>query len=97
MSQKLKLTGLELTTKDGKAVALTLDEARDLHAQLAELFGPKINIGPQAPIIIERERLPWLPYRPYWVADDTGAAPKWEVTCRADSGLSTKAVGWAVE
>lgn len=97
MSQKLQLTSLALTTKDGKTVTLTLDEARDLHAQLAELFGPKFAPAPLAPIIIDRERLPWGPYQPYWLASPTDAAPRWEVTCRADSGLTTSAIGMSAE
>lgn len=35
---KLRLSEITLTTKDGQYVRLTIDEARDLHAQLAELF-----------------------------------------------------------
>lgn len=52
---KLKVTGLELETKDGKKVGLTLAEARDLHEQLDELFGKEVRDT----IYIDR-------YRPYW-------------------------------
>ena len=62
MSNKLKLTKLELQTKDGQKVELTLDEAKELHAQLHELFGDKTVYIPGAPVIIERDRWP----RPYW-------------------------------
>lgn len=61
MSNKLKLTTIKLETKDGKAVELSLAEAKDLHDQLHELFGEKYV--PSIPIVIERERYPW---RPYW-------------------------------
>lgn len=94
MSQKLKLTSLALTTKDGQTVTLTLDEARDLHAQLAELFAPKVT--PLAPVIIERERLPWQPHRPYWLTVPDEQTQKWEITCQASSGLATRAAGVCV-
>ena len=41
MSKKLKLTKIELETKDGKKVQLSLTEAKELHNQLHELFGEK--------------------------------------------------------
>ena len=56
--KKLKVTGLELETKDGKKVGLTLAEAKDLHEQLDELFGKEVP-GPAYPIYIDR-------WRPYW-------------------------------
>jgi len=68
MSKKLKLTKIELETKDGKKVELSLDEAKELHDQLHELFGAKFV--PSVPIIIERDRYPWpfvTPYVPRWV------------------------------
>ena len=43
MSQKLKVTSIALTTADGKRVELTISEARDLHDQLAEMFGGSIT------------------------------------------------------
>lgn len=58
MSSKLKLKTIKLETADGKTVELSLAEAKDLHDQLHELFGPKYV--PQTPIVIERDR-PWLP------------------------------------
>ena len=61
---KVKLTKLELTTKDGKTVELTIDEAKDLHEQLHELFGAKTVYLPSAPIYIEPYRWPYS--RPYW-------------------------------
>ena len=60
MSNKLKLTTIKLETKDGKEVELSLAEAKDLHDQLHELFGTKYV--PSVPIVIERDRYPWLPY-----------------------------------
>jgi len=65
MTKKLKLTKIELETKDGKTVELSLDEARELHDQLQDLFGAKYV--PNTPIVIERDYWPWRnPYRPYW-------------------------------
>ncbi len=65
MSKKLKVTKIELETKDGKKVQLSLDEAKELHDQLHELFGEKYVPG--TPIAIERD-LYWPdPYRPMLV------------------------------
>lgn len=84
---KLKLTKIEMTTKDGKTVELTLDEARDLHSQLEELFGEKVKYVPSTPIIIDRYRYP-RPYR-YW------GEPMWSnegtkvwMSAKSDSGLA---------
>jgi len=74
MTKKLKLTKIELETRDGKKVELSLDEAKELHDQLHELFGSKFI--PSVPIIIERDRYPWrfgTPQVPRWVeAPNTG-------------------------
>ena len=74
MSKKLKLTKIELETKDGKTISLSLDEAKELHDQLHDLFGTKYI--PSTPIVIERDRYPWRdPYRPYW----------YDVTCKTEA------------
>lgn len=95
---KLRLTEITMTTKDGQFVRLTLDEARDLHAQLAELFAPKAAPVQPWPILIERDRwpAPWRPYAPMWVSPSTGdpLPPLPYVTCSAPSGLRTHFVGY---
>lgn len=63
MTTKLKLTTITLMTEDGQQIALSLAEAKDLHEQLHELFGPKF--APQVPIVIERDR-PWPVYPLRW-------------------------------
>lgn len=100
MATKLNVTKIVLTPRGGQDVTLTIDEARDLYNQLAELFAPKL--APQAPIVIEREVLPhpWWPYYPSWVishgsADCPQALPY--VTCQAPSGLHTRFMGVAGE
>ena len=82
MSNKLKITKIELTTKDGNKVELSLDEAKDLHGQLDELFGQKsATYIPYYPIIIDRTVRPWWqPYNPVW---GNGT-----VYCSSNSGLS---------
>jgi len=60
MSDKLRLTTIKLETKDGKAVELTLDEAKELHDQLHDLFGAKYL--PSTPVEIERDYYPWRPF-----------------------------------
>ncbi len=99
MSRKLRLTKIELETKDGKKVSLSLDEARDLHDQLHDLFGKKdtvyIPYTPLPPVIIERDRYPWRnPCTPYWIAtpstcDKIPLDSPPIITCevRSDSGL----------
>jgi hypothetical protein len=94
MTQRLKVTSIALTTADGKRVELTIAEARDLHDQLAEMFGPKIV---NTPIVIERDQWPrpWFPYQPMWVSDrstDVPPRPTY-ITCSAPSGLRTDFLG----
>lgn len=43
---KIKVTGLELETKKGKKVSLSLEEAKELHEQLDELFGKETQYIP---------------------------------------------------
>lgn len=82
MSNKLKITKIELTTKDGKKVELSLDEAKDLYGQLDELFGVKsAPYTPYSPIIIDRTVRPyWELYRPVWKRE--------AIYCSSKSGLS---------
>jgi len=106
MSKKLKLTKISLETKDGKTVELSMDEAKELHAQLHTLFGEKTTILPSTPIVIERDR--WHPpYRPFWYDvtcgnDSTDASkpprPTYDTQCmiQSDSGLSVSYQGSAV-
>lgn len=98
MATKLTVTKIVLTPKDGKDVTLTVEEARDLYNQLAELFAPRL--APQVPIVIEREvlPLPWRPYQPYWMLgtpDQPVVQPY--VTCSTPSGLQTRYVGDVVD
>lgn len=84
----MKLTNITLVTKAGQTVELTINEARDLYEQLAELFGPKYT--PSTPIVIERDHWPWPGrWQPYWYESPTCSPPgrQWEVTC----GVGTKA------
>ena len=56
MAKKVKVTGLELETKGGTKVPLSLDEAKELYEQLDELFGKKVEYVPGYPVRI----------RPWW-------------------------------
>ncbi len=71
MDQKLRVTSIVLTTANGMRVELTIPEARDLHEQLAKMFGKNLV---NTPVIIERHHwpMPWHPYQPMWVSDQTG-------------------------
>jgi hypothetical protein len=42
MDQKLRVTSIVLTTANGMRVELTIPEARDLHEQLAKMFGKNL-------------------------------------------------------
>lgn len=97
MTTKLKLTRMTLTTRDGKEIELSMEEARDLYGQLAELFAPRL--APTVPIVIDRYPPAWAPYQPYWIsspgaADYPHALPY--VTCQAASGLHTRYMGEVV-
>jgi len=71
MSNKLKLTKLEIKTKDGKRVSLTMEEAKELYDQLHELYGERIVVQPYQSIVIERDRYPWTyPGNPIWCWDE---------------------------
>lgn len=39
MSKTLKVTKIQLETENGKKISLSIEEAKELHAQLDELFG----------------------------------------------------------
>ena len=96
MSDKMKLTGIELTTPDGGAVKLTVAQARDLYAQLHELFG---RDEPRQ-IIIERDvwPAPWRRYRPIWQDGPSlkpGPPREPRIMCRAASGLNVGYLGTA--
>jgi hypothetical protein len=70
MGKKLKLTKLELETREGKKVELSMDEAKELYEQLNDLFGDKTVYIPNQPIIIERDR--WVPTYPItWTSGTT--------------------------
>ena len=61
MSDKLKIKRLELETASGKEISLTLEEARELHQQLAELFAKP------EPVILSPTVIREYPlYRPRW-------------------------------
>jgi len=100
MSKKLKLTKIQLETKDGVQISLSLDEAKDLHDQLHELFGTKY--APNIPIYIDRYIPTYNPLRPYWdtqpycsngsITDDSDS-----VMYRNASGLSVGFVGEAAD
>ena len=73
---KMKITGLELCTKDGVTVPLTLAEAKELYEQLDDLFGKTVEY-----------RYPWLSPRPYWTWYGTPNAGHFG--CTASSNTTT--------
>ena len=74
MAEKsIEVSAIEITTKDGTTVRLTLDEARELHEQLQGLFRtPQITFVPAPAPIIIRERYPWInPWGPVWTTTNS--------------------------
>ena len=61
---RIHISHLELTTREGSKVILTRKEAEDLYFDLKALFGkvPSVVINP-APIVVYPDK-PWYPY-PY--------------------------------
>lgn len=91
MSDRIELSKLVMTTKDGVAIDLTITEAKDLYEQLRQLFERKTVFLPGTPIVVERRHWPyWEPYGPTWTSGSQGAG---KVTCRASSGLSVSYCG----
>jgi hypothetical protein len=93
MEQKLKLTKIVLTPRGGRDVELTINEARDLYMQLAELFAPRLM--PTQPVVIDRYPPAWAPYQPFWISSPSADYPQNlpYVTCQAPSGLHTRYMG----
>lgn len=101
MSDRIRITKIELTTRAGKTVPLSLDEARDLHTQLTELFGPKHLTT--VPVIIERDAWfsPRRTWRPWWYditySDSTEyQIPRLTTVCDS-SGLTMSYSGEAID
>jgi hypothetical protein len=79
VTDKIQLTSIDLTTKEGQEVKLGIDEARALYLRLRELFGEKerVRIEP-APYPVP---YPMPIYRPVIIPDRwTRWSPRWEVT-----------------
>lgn len=63
---KLRVNALTITTQDGKEINLSLEDAKELYAQLHELFG-KPTEHPTTPIYIPYKKPPFEPpYTPMW-------------------------------
>lgn len=61
---RVRLSDMILTTQDGQTVRLSVEDARDLHRQLDELFGasPRTTLPPLQPVV-----LPWPTVQPFEV------------------------------
>lgn len=58
MSEKVKVASMVIQYADGDTKVLSVDDARELHAQLAQLFA-KPESWTRCPITIERTAYPW--------------------------------------
>jgi hypothetical protein len=69
MSNKIQLTGMEITTKTGEKIVVSVEEAKELYDQLHKLFGEKPVVS--YPIYIEpyRWKYPNFPPTPMWTSD----------------------------
>lgn len=79
---KLRLTKLEFSNKDGKTVTLTLDEARQLHEQLSEVFA---TCPRDRPVIIQSWPPVW--WNPPWTYTDMDVSDR-RFTTHSISGNS---------
>ena len=89
--EKVSITEITITTKEGVTIPLSLEDARDLHLQLDGLFGSKTEYVP-GPLIVDRGwwRRPYEPYveRPItWYSDEGGTAGNCTFGARLDSGM----------
>jgi len=65
---KVKVDAVVIQYPDGSRKSLSIEDARALYRELAELFGHPTAIPP-VPIVIERER--WPRWAPTWTDDGT--------------------------
>jgi hypothetical protein len=82
MAKQIKVSKLTLTTTDGKTIELAMDEAKELHSQLEQLFGEKVRYVPSQPVVIPWEYRPWQPYWRSPIYGDT------TITMNTSSGMS---------
>lgn len=89
---RIKVTTIEITGAGEEPIRLTMEEARDLYAQLKGLFGD----DSRREIIIERDRwpVPWSPYRPIWSEAKMLPSHEPRIMCKASaSGLAVSYLG----
>jgi hypothetical protein len=92
----LKVSSIELTTKEGVTVKLTIDEARALLAQLSELFGTNEKSRTVPMPIPMPYPIPVYPLpRPILIPGQWPSPwrPSWEVTCGSSSKHLTRSDG----
>ena len=68
MSKKVKVAAIQIQYPDGSVKQVSVEDARELHCQLNELFGSPAS---PAPIIIERDRVVERDRWPWWYDDVT--------------------------
>lgn len=93
MSDRVKVASIVVVFPGGERREMTLDEAKALHAQLAELFGIK-PLTIEVPTYIYRDRWPRIIDAPqpvwYETQPNTGTQPPTglpQVWCKADSTM----------
>lgn len=71
--ERIQVSKLEITTKDGVKIYLGMEEAKELYHDLHSLFGrPVQTIINPAPIVIYPDQ-PWYPAKPYiWFSSSGG-------------------------
>lgn len=85
MSKKMAVTKIEITTKEGVTIPLTVEEAKDLYKELKGLFGVWEDFPPHTPIIIRE----WpYPYRVTWTTGQWVSLPcHQQIKGQTQSGL----------
>ncbi len=90
MSEKVKVASIVVVFPGGERREMTLDEAKALHAQLAELFGSKPAVI-SVPVYVQRDRWPRIIDTPqpvwYETQPNTGRPGLPQVWCKADSTI----------
>lgn len=95
MSDKVKVSSIVVVFPGGERREMTIEEAKALHAQLAELFGNK-TVTIETPTYVYRDRWPRIidngPTPLWYETQPTTGAPQRHglptVWCRADAGSS---------
>ncbi len=88
MSQKVTVNGITVAFPDGSIKELSIDHARELFNQLNDLFGSKVTIMQNYPVVIEREVWPRWGQPTFISSPDTPTMPECpQIWCSSSSSM----------